>query len=787
MTRTNQGVILLVLFTFLILGTMAYAAPTIAVKFNGNALPSSGYLDMNTPVIDVTITPDTGVDLNASTFLFLLDGIDTGATLNGTTATYTVPAGSPLADGNHEVIITILDINQQSGVPVATPFKIDTQIPVLTASVTPASGGTWLTQNNQQFVASCTDANPCTVEYKVPSQNSGNYQTYTTDVNFTNNNETLTVRSLDAAGNPSAEQTFELKIDTSAPSDFIVSAPTGFTNSTSPSFTVTASDSVSGLAKVIVHCDGGSNVEFTMTTSPLTITTFNVTQNGCPSGDGSRTVQFKVVDNASNATADINKTIQYDGSSPSIPSGLAQVSVDGSSVSFSWNASTDPLGGSGIDNYLVYRHTSDSIGGASQISSPTATSYSNTGLSSCTDYYYWVKSHDNAGNTSSASATFHVKTTGCSTNDSSDNDSSGDSGGGGGGSGGVCNVVPTFKTTHLYAGENTPFLITTATSQVWTIRANIPGKIGTQDLANGTGKEASTTIQVPNQIGKSIMVFYKYSGGGCASSKSYTIEDPSTKSVPASTDSTSDGSETTNSDSGETTPENETPTLVPVNKVISFSLDGISSLLADAGFNAENTAMRESITSLLIQWKVTSTIKVIPGTTSGKYKVQLAFHMEDTTKNGTIKIIERVPKSFANLASELESNYPMTVLQDDPLIQFEISGLTEGQSIDVTLTSKGEYSIEEANTKAQTIAGDATNPPLLFASGTAAASLNGGDGFSLLSGLTGLASGAGSAAPFILGFIVFAGIILVSVRVVRASLAGADNPILRSAGGAGRQ
>jgi hypothetical protein len=102
--------------------------------------------------------------------------------------------------------------------------------------------------------------------------------------------------------------------------------------------------------------------------------------------------------------------------------------------------------------------------------------------------------------------------------------------------------------------------------------------------------------------------------------------------------------------------------------------------------------------------------------------------------------------------------------------------------VDVQITGKEQYSIEEANEKAIQVAGDATTPSLLFASGTAGANPNAGDGRPLLD-ITGLASGVGAVAPFIVGLIAFAGIILVSVRVVRGSVEGADNPILRSASG----
>lgn len=67
----------------------------------------------------------------------------------------------------------------------------------------------------------------------------------------------------------------------------------------------------------------------------------------------------------------------------------------------SWSASSDNVG---VTAYLVSRATS-SAGPFTQIATTTVTSYSNTGLTSGTTYYYQVKAQDAAGNVSAASNT----------------------------------------------------------------------------------------------------------------------------------------------------------------------------------------------------------------------------------------------------------------------------------------------------------------------------------------------------------------------------------------------
>jgi len=81
---------------------------------------------------------------------------------------------------------------------------------------------------------------------------------------------------------------------------------------------------------------------------------------------------------------------------PSVPTGLSGNPVSSSQVDLTWNASTDPPGGSGLAGYKVYRN-------GSPIGSTTLTSYSDTDLNPDTTYAYTVSAYDNATNESSQS------------------------------------------------------------------------------------------------------------------------------------------------------------------------------------------------------------------------------------------------------------------------------------------------------------------------------------------------------------------------------------------------
>ncbi len=770
---TTRAIITTILFTFLLLAGSAYAAPTISVKYNGADLPGNGYLTMNTPTIDVTITPDPEFELDATTFALILDGTNTGATLNGTASSYVVP--SALSEGNHELTITIADVNQQVGTPVAFFFKIDTLNPTLAASIAWST----TTSNTQELTASCTDtASTCTIEYQLGA---GEFQPYSTTVPFTATTDTLTVRAKDALEHVSENQIFNLVSDTNAPT-FTVTSSVGsnFTKDTTPSISITATDDISGLAKATLQCVGGTLITKTMTGTPLTIEDFDITATGCTTSDGAKDIRVRVQDAAGNNAAEKTLSINYDGQAPSVPTNVDESgATQEDEITLEWDSSSDPSGGSGMDKYYIYRHSSDDFDEADNlgtVQSDDTLEYNNDGLDACKDYYYWVTALDNVGNESGESDVLHVKTTGCpETNDpdTNDNDTSPPSGGGGG----TCNVTVTVPTT-IYAGETIPVKASGNSYANGLLYAFESGKPSFEIKKTPTTVNAwEGTYTIKSAIGKTIT--FRFKTDACLSPAiTRIVKDPATKTViPVLTAETNESSDT----SIPILDSEPAPKIELVSQDVVLSLDTVSLLLADAGFNAENIEMKDGITSLLNEWKLLKTISVVPGPTEGSYVLRLSLKMENTTNNGTVKIVENIPKSFVESASQLTANYPMVILKDDPLIQFEISGLTQGQILEVHIDGTQEYSIEEANAKAQSIALDATQPPLLFASGTAAAA-PGNEQRPLLD-ITGLASGVGNVAPFVIGLVAFAGIILISVRVVKGSVEGADNPILRSASG----
>lgn len=98
-----------------------------------------------------------------------------------------------------------------------------------------------------------------------------------------------------------------------------------------------------------------------------------------------------------------------DTTAPSAPSSLAASGVTSSSVTLSWNASTDNVG---VTGYKIYRGST-----LAATVSGTTTSYTVTGLAASTGYSFTVKAVDAAGNESAASNSVSVTTTAPPAND----------------------------------------------------------------------------------------------------------------------------------------------------------------------------------------------------------------------------------------------------------------------------------------------------------------------------------------------------------------------------------
>jgi hypothetical protein len=128
---------------------------------------------------------------------------------------------------------------------------------------------------------------------------------------------------------------------------------------------------------------------------------------------GTIRVQVKANNSADSADIDYESLLVTstdpvtDTTAPSTPTGLAVTGTTSSSVSLSWNASSDNVG---VTGYEVFRN-----GVSAAVATPTGTSATVTGLSANTSYTFTVKARDAAGNRSAASSAVTGTTSGSTT------------------------------------------------------------------------------------------------------------------------------------------------------------------------------------------------------------------------------------------------------------------------------------------------------------------------------------------------------------------------------------
>jgi len=210
------------------------------------------------------------------------------------------------------------------------------------------------------------------------------------------------VRATDAAGNVSANSSIvtAATLDTTPPS-----APSALAASASSTTQinlgwVAASDNVGVTGYRVERCQGAGCTNFSQIVAPA----------GTSFGDTGLTAattynyQVRAVDAAGNlgpysniATA---TTQAPDTTAPSAPAGLTATAASGSQINLTWTASTDNVA---VTGYQLERCAGASCTAFAQIATPTATSFSDTGLAVSTTYTYRARATDAAGNLSAYS------------------------------------------------------------------------------------------------------------------------------------------------------------------------------------------------------------------------------------------------------------------------------------------------------------------------------------------------------------------------------------------------
>jgi len=187
---------------------------------------------------------------------------------------------------------------------------------------------------------------------------------------------------------------------------------------TTPSADTTLPSAPTGLTASAAG-PSGANLSWNASTDNVGVTGYIVRRNGVQSGTPATTTyaetglspgvtySYTVAarDAAGNVSPDsasvsVTTASAADTTPPTTPTGLTAAAAGSFGANLSWSASTDNVG---VTGYIVRRN-------GTQVATPAATSFADTGLSAATTYSYTVAARDAAGNVSPDSASVSVTT-----------------------------------------------------------------------------------------------------------------------------------------------------------------------------------------------------------------------------------------------------------------------------------------------------------------------------------------------------------------------------------------
>jgi hypothetical protein len=299
--------------------TLGFAAIDVA----GNRCPTDTvtvHLDSHAPTTTATGLASAPGETwhTASTWPFSLSAtdavsgvLDTSYILDsGSGELYTAPV-LVTGEGVHTVDYGSFDVAGNMETPHTGYVSIDSHAPTTTLSG--AADGVWRT-TDASITLTATDT-VSGVGDSVYNVNGGGVATYTVPFAITTEGTTTVgYLSYDVAGNAESLQTADVLIDKTAPSS-TATGPTGWA-SVPATVTITATDTVSGVAHKYYALNGGSTHSYS---GPISIT-----------DDGTTTVSYWAVDEAGNS--ETTKTLQVTASTGPVitidsPSGWASENV----------------------------------------------------------------------------------------------------------------------------------------------------------------------------------------------------------------------------------------------------------------------------------------------------------------------------------------------------------------------------------------------------------------------------------------------------------------------------
>ncbi|MDD5163772.1 MAG: HYR domain-containing protein [Candidatus ainarchaeum sp.] len=651
-----------------------------------------------------------------------------------------------IANRSVSVQVEVWDVNDNASPVITWTFNVDTTAPIITG--TPAN-----------ITAEATSSAGAIVNYTNPTatDNSGTTPVVScipaSGGTFPLGSTTVTCTATDAAGN-SATTTFIVTIqDTTLPaiSSFSSSTGTNWTNSTTPTLNINAADSGSGLSTMRFSCNNSSwnsEVSYAQTYSGFNI----LTSTGCSSDSGAKTIYLQVKDTAGNwsSTIGIATAINYDGSAPNSP-GTPDCSTGDGQVTLSWGSVNDnPSNGSGIKEYRIYK-------GGSYYDYTSGSTYSKTitGLSNGTAYTFRIRSADNAGNESSDSAE-RICTPQASNNNNNNNQNQNDFdipvvAWSSPASGSTVSGVVTLEVTASdngtgissimfelpdknYVGTMLPasggkfngvwqlewfaWGLENGKEYIIKVRANDSGHPNNSSawisrtfkvdnsaaLADQQKTEASAEI-ADAEAKKTIFegIAENMQADGVALSEQSVSEKAAADGLLLSAkDQFAKKKYAEARDNAVLAAEkySELADSLAVNdygksQVYSFAMEKAEAILKGLGFTDSSAKEASELISAFNATRKFSIKEIIDGD-STRYQAIVTVTLENSGEDREIKIIEIVPKEFAESADLIGSGSGMIVLEADPKIEFDLA-VKAGETAQVSYFLKKELTKEEAD------------------------------------------------------------------------------------------
>jgi len=402
------------------LSTKAYdAAGNVGTSANVGVTVSNTVLDTTPPSVAITsptnnatvqgtvnINGTASDNISVSSVAISIDGGAYVATAGTTSWTFSWNT-TLLTNGTHTITAKATDSSNNTNTQQVTVIvnNPDTTPPSVPTGLTV---GTVTTSTVSLSWTASTD-NIAVTGYKIyrgGTQIGTTAATSFTDVGLNQSTTySYTVSAYDAAGNNSVQSsavTGTTKFQDTTPPTVSVTSPTNnATVSSTITLQATASDNVA-IQSVQFKVDG-SFVGSPDTTSPYTFA-WDSTQVA----NGTHTITALAKDTSNNQTTSgavtvtVNNPPPSDTQPPTVPTGLNVQGTTTSTISLTWNPSTDNVG---VTGYKIYR-------GGTQIGTNATNAFTDTALTASTTYSYTVSAYDAAGNTSAQSTQIQGTTQG---------------------------------------------------------------------------------------------------------------------------------------------------------------------------------------------------------------------------------------------------------------------------------------------------------------------------------------------------------------------------------------